>query len=943
MKNSFLLLLFLGIFQFPFAQLTSWQSFTDSIPTLSSPRACDLNNDGIKDIVIGGGTDGAASNNGIMAFNGANGSLLWKRGSRNEVFGSPIFKDITNDGIKDVFITGRQAQLLAINGSNGQLIWDYFPYPVNPADSGLFNFYNPQFISDVSGDGIADLLVTNGGNHAAPDWETNRPPGHLMVINAQNGQLIAKAVVPDSAETYCSPLVADIQGNGNLWVLYGTGGENLGGSFWACPLADLIISNSLANSIALDTDPNKGFIAPAALCKTANGGHDIIIQGFGGRIKKIKGANLGQIWQVQLPNTESSAEPVLGNFAGGDNIPDVLAILFKGVAPSYSDFYQVMINGSTGEISFKDSLGTFNYLSANALDFDNNGRDEGLVSITYMENGAYRHRLQKIDFISGAITQVGNTKTGVNLGSTPLITDLDGDNLIDIVYAVKKDSLNPVGWKGIFVNRDELNISVPNAGIAWGSYLGTNNDGIYNLNPVDCGFGSVIANANVSQPSCNGSSNGSISLSTFQGTGPHTYLWSTNSTDSIISNLSVGTYTVTVTNALGCLETRTFTLSDPYIISFGGIIAPACPGGANGLATVNSSGCPCMFNTCVFSWDNGVLTKQNNSLTSGWHSVTITHPNGCVVTDSVWIPEPLPIIVDTQIVQNNCFAENLGSIDLLNSNYQPVIYNWSNGDSTQVTDSLPAGNYTAIISDARGCSDTLTFTITEPSELLITTVVTNVLCNGDANGEILIQGQGGVGIYSYWMDQQSASSSNLNLTAGVYAVYITDENNCSSQIENVTINEPQQLNATLSSTPQITSLDGTATVNVTGGTAPYSYEWNDLNSQTESMAVYLNSGWYAVTVTDANDCQLIDSVFVETEVGLTEENSMVISIYPNPTTEMLYFNLTADKIQILDLNGRIVKSIGSSNKVDVRNLAVGNYMLKIKSKETTFIHRFIKE
>jgi outer membrane protein assembly factor BamB len=419
MKNSYLLLFLFGIFQISNAQLTSWQTFTDSIPTLSSPRACDLNNDGIKDIVIGGGTDGVASNNGIMAFNGANGSLLWKRGSRNEVFGSPIFYDINNDGIKDVFITGRQAQLLAINGSNGELIWDYFPYASNPADSGLYNFYNPQFIPDVNGDQMPDILVANGGNHAAPDWETDRPPGHLMVINSMNGQLLAKAVVPDSAETYCSPLVADIQGNGDLWVLYGTGGENLGGSFWACPLNDLVLSNSLANSIALDTDSQKGFIAPAALCKTVNGGHDIIIQSFGGKIKKIKGVNFGQTWQFQLPNTESSAEPVLGNFVGGDNTPDVLAILFKGIAPSYSDFYQVLIDGSTGQMTFKDSLGKFNYVSANALDFDNNGRDEGLVSITYLENGTYKHRLQKINFNDGNISQVVSTKTGVNIGSTP--------------------------------------------------------------------------------------------------------------------------------------------------------------------------------------------------------------------------------------------------------------------------------------------------------------------------------------------------------------------------------------------------------------------------------------------------------------------------------------------------------------------------------------------
>jgi hypothetical protein len=931
MKKIYSTFLFVAIFNFSFTQLSSWQSFTDSIPTLSSPRACDLNNDGVKDIVIGGGTDGVASNNGIMAFNGANGSLLWKRGSRNEVFGSPVFRDITNDGVKDVFITGRQAQLLAINGANGQLIWDYFPYSINPADSGLFNFYNPQFINDVSGDGISDLLVANGGNHAAPDWETDRPPGHLMVINSQNGHLIAKAVVPDSAETYCSPLVADIQGNGNLWVLYGTGGENLGGSFWACPLNDLVLSNSLSNSIALDTDSQKGFIAPAALCKTANGGHDIVIQSFGGRIRKIKGANLGQIWQVQLPNTESSAEPVLGNFVGGDNVPDVLAILFKGIAPSYSDFYQVMVNGSTGEISFKDSLGTFNYLSANALDFDNNGRDEGLVSITYMENGAYRHRLQKIDFTTGTITQIGNTKTGVNLGSTPLITDLDGDNLIDFVYAVKKDSLNPVGWKGIFVNRDELNISIPNAGIAWGSYLGTNNDGIYNLNPVDCGFGSVIANAIVSQPTCNGSSNGSISLSTFQGTGPHTFLWSTNSSDSIISNLSAGTYTVTVTNALGCLETRSFTLSDPFIISFGGIIPPACPGGANGMATVNSSGCPCQFSTCTFLWDNGITTKPNNALTSGWHSIVITHPGGCVVTDSVWIPEPLPIIIDTQVVQNNCFGQSFGSIDLVNSNYQPVIYNWSNGQTIQLNDSLAAGNYTAIVSDARGCSDTLTFTITEPSELLVSTVVTNALCNGDANGEILIQGQGGTGNYTYWMDQQITSSSNSNLTAGIYEVYVTDENNCSSQMENVTINEPQPLTVSLSSTPQIISLDGTASVNVTGGTASYSYEWNDMNSQTSSMAVYLNSGWYSVIVTDANGCQVTDSVFVDAEVGTQTLTQNTLFIYPNPAKNTLSILGQGLALRLLDLNGKIVLHSTFVNTVDISALPNGFYTVEVQT------------
>jgi hypothetical protein len=884
-KYTFIACVFLGTLSL-FGQSGDWQSFTDSIQSLSSPRAEDLNGDGIKDIVVGGGRDGFFSNNGIMAFNGANGNLLWKRPSRNEVFGSAIFKDINNDGIRDVFITGRQAQLLAINGANGNLIWDYFPYPTNPADSGLYNFYNPQFIQDVNGDLVPDILVANGGDHNAPAWQTNRPPGHLMVINSVTGALLAKAVMPDSAETYCSAIVADIQNNGTQWILYGTGGENLGGSFYACPLNDLIQSNSLSNSLVLASDPNSGYIAPASVLKTASGGYDIIIQSFGGVVTRIKGGNFSTNWTATFPGTESSAAPVIGQFTPDTN-PDVLVLLYKGVAPSYTDFYQVMLNGSSGAIEFIDSMATFSYPSANAVDLDNNGIDEAIFSLTYSENGVYKHRLRTIDFINNTNTQLDITRNGVNLGCTPLLANLDNDNTLELVYVVKKDSTNPVGNKGIFVNSVNLNQLVPNNGIAWGSYMGTQWNGRYYFGPVNCGTNSIVQAVNISQPTCNGLADGSIAPVLFGNSGPYTYVWTNESLQLNQTNLPAGTYTVLITNALNCYEERTVYLNDPYVISFGGIAPPTCPGGNNGTATLNSTGCYCMFSTCTFLWENGGITKPNYNLVEGWNSVAITHAGGCIVVDSVFIPSPSQVIDSALVLAATCYGENTGSIQVYPSQVGGQIsYNWDNGQNTSILPNLSSGLYTLIVQDSRPCIDTITYYVGQPDSLIMGVTVQHVLCHGDSTGSIFTSGNGGTAPYSLWSNGSAMPANDLSgLSAGIYSLQLSDATGCVSAPINMNVNEPTPLTNSMNVTAAtgITALDGTATASVLGGIPPYSYLWNDSNNQTDSLAVYLNPGMYIVSITDANGCQLQDSIYIGA-LGLTESNQQEAVLFPNPTS-----------------------------------------------------------
>ena len=912
------------------AQASSWTYFADSISTYSSPHSHDINFDGVLDIIIGGGKDGFDSNSGIMAINGSTGQLLWNAPSRNEVFGSAVFQDITNDGIKDVFITGREAQFYALDGSDGSLIWEFFPNGTDPADSGWYNFYNPQFINDVDGDALMDLLVTNGGDHSAPEWETNRPPGHVMVLSSLTGEILANAVVPDSAETYCSPIVVDLQNNGIDWVLFGTGGENLGGSFYACPLTS-ILGNNTSGSIAVATDLEKGYIAPASVFfNDSSQVYDFVFISFDGKLEKINGSDFSIDWSFQHPGTESSAEPVIGNFTG-DLTPDIFLTLFKGIAPSFSDFYQVMLDGSTGEMKFIDSLGQLNYSSGNAIDLNNDGRDEAIASVTYNINGYFQHRIEQIDFVNNTITPLTNFEAGVNLGSTPLFRDIDNDQYTELIYAYKKDSLNPGATNGIYVKRVDLSSIRPNAGISWGGYLGNQNNGAYSYFPVNCGFNSVISSVTTISPSCNNESDGSISPNTFGNTGPYTYNWSDGTIEPILSNLIAGEYCVRVTNRMGCYEDREVVLSDPYIISFGAISPPTCVGDQDGNATMSSSGCPCMFSGCTFLWENGYTTKPNDSLHSGWNSVVITHTDGCIVTDSVLVPEPPAVIIDFWVEDVLCYGDSDGSILLeMDTIFTPQSILWFNGDTTNNIENLPEGIYTVEATDIRGCHDSLQIEVASPDVLLLDINITEWLCAGESDGEVISMVSGGTPEYSYFLNGVQYQDSIISgLSEGNYTLFVSDLNGCAQQVEIEMLNlDPIDIAFDMILPSGEVSYDGIIISNVNGGLPPYSYSWS--NSQIdESVIVYLNPGWYSLEITDSNNCTALDSIYLSA-LNLQENSLNQIYVYPNPTVEKLFFSSEATDIQVFSKEGKQVMSKTKGDFIDLSPLSNGIYYISLR-------------
>ncbi|KAA5549135.1 outer membrane protein assembly factor BamB family protein [Adhaeribacter rhizoryzae] len=460
-----------------------WQIHLRGQGTASSPRLVDLNNDGVLDVVLGaGGYENMPSDTAVIALDGRDGRLLWHVPGRNQVVGSANFKDISGDKIPDIFIGGRTGELLAINGATGKEIWRFYPLNTKrlPADSGIYNFYNPQFIPDQDNDGQEDILISNGGDYRVKPNDPRRPAGKLMVISAATGKVLAQALVPDGRETYMSLVKVALQPGGDEEIIFGTGGETIGGHLYRVSLKELL-NNNISAAVPLAEGKNKGFVAPPLVTDiTEDGIYDIIANTVDGRILAINGATDSLIWQVITSGTEIYSSPAVGYF-NNDRIPDFFVNAGIGKWPRIKQSVQYMIDGKTGEIKFQKVSGTFLYGSPVTADFNNDGFDDGLISINSREqDNSPRSQLWVYDFHNKKEYPISATLEGNNIGSTPWLGDMDQDGQLDIVSSTinipgsRNDIDRPTDLR---VFRLKTNIPLKKE-ITWGSYMGNHYNGI---------------------------------------------------------------------------------------------------------------------------------------------------------------------------------------------------------------------------------------------------------------------------------------------------------------------------------------------------------------------------------------------------------------------------------------------------------------------------------
>ncbi|RMH01398.1 MAG: T9SS C-terminal target domain-containing protein, partial [Chloroflexi bacterium] len=489
------------------------------------------------------------------------------------------------------------------------------------------------------------------------------------------------------------------------------------------------------------------------------------------------------------------------------------------------------------------------------------------------------------------------------------------------------------------------NTSPSVSGLAAGSYLVsvTDNAGCISSLSVSIQEPAPISGNIITTPeNCNGS-DGTATVNVTGGTPGYTYSWSNGMTGFSISGLATGTYIVTITDGNGCTVALQATIpanNGPAITVT--VTDASCNGVSDGAASVlvNSGNPPYSF-----SWSNGMTGQNITGLSAGSYSVTVTDSTGCTVSQSINISEPPAVTIQGTVADASCGSNN-GSIDVTvtGGNGSPYGFQWSNGSTAEDAGNLFAGQYTVTVTDIDGCTATSSFFVNDVGGPAVSATVTDVTCHGFADGSITVNATGSPP-FTYSLNGSPFQSNPVfdNLSAGIYTLTTRDFNNCITTIS-VTVNQPDPLQLiTGSSASSQTANNGMAWVNVSGGTPPYDYQWDDPLQQTSDTAHSLTAGIYHVTVSDANGCSAVASDTVDIAIGLSQLTLKPdVQLYPNPATDKLVVVITNHpttpvQLTILDMNGKesINRTFEPGNtasfmtQIDIRNLTAGVYFVHV--------------
>ncbi len=462
--------------------------------------------------------------------------------------------------------------------------------------------------------------------------------------------------------------------------------------------------------------------------------------------------------------------------------------------------------------------------------------------------------------------------------------------------------------------------------------------GNYTLEVIDAKQCSKTISAAVNEPTamlagfatiknvpCKGENKASITTSVTGGTPPYKYLWNNGRSSDSIQNLVAGKYSVTITDTNGCVNKLSSEITEPTVLT-GHIVNVNdinCFGAKEGSINIDVQGGTVPYR---FNWSNGSKDQNLSSIPAGNYNLKVTDKQGCEISLETTVKEPTQLLASISGIQHiKCFGQLVGEIDAsVKGGVEPYKYSWSNGATTQDLLKVAAGKYILKVLDAKGCSNTVTANIEEPLPLIVENSPVNNRCNGEKAGSVTISVKGGKEPYTYNWSNGEKTKDIRNVAAGKYDLTLTDANGC-VKTTMATVSEPPKLYKNIDAVNHIScngESNGSIQISVSGGTAPYSYQWS--NGRTEQDLLNAPAGLYSVIIKEGNGCE------TKLEATLTEPAPFVSNLLA--VTNNNCFNDKTGSITISADGGTRPYSFKWNNNAatqNLMNLGAGDYTVLV--------------
>lgn len=413
-------------------------------------------------------------------------------------------------------------------------------------------------------------------------------------------------------------------------------------------------------------------------------------------------------------------------------------------------------------------------------------------------------------------------------------------------------------WSNGASTEDILNLSAGNYSVTVTDANGCSTTQSYTITNSTGTLAQTYGNA--MDETC-GNAQGSIDITITGGNTPYTYAWSNGATSQDLLGLSAGTYSCVVTDQSGCqLATPTYTVSNQS----GGLSLfntdidnEVCSNNAGSINLILSGGTA----PYTYAWSTGATTSAISGLSAGNYSCVVTDASGCSINTGVLtvVNDPGSLSLTNVYSTPETCGNGSGSISVsVSGGATPYNIQWSNGATTATIVNLNAGTYTCTITDTNGCVvGTSASVLNNAGTLVINNlVVTNETC-GDQTGAVSLLTSGGTAPLTYSWSNGATTQNLSNLHAGNFSVTVSDANGCAASSSCVVGNNAGTLSAgiTSQSNPVCGNNNGSINITVSGGIAPYAFNWS--NGSTSEDISALSPGTYSCNITDSTGCVVI--------------------------------------------------------------------------------------